>query len=594
MRYCLQIFILLCLFICSKTSAQSFSVKTDASTIGRNDVVQVEYEVKDGDDISGFVQPVFNDWKIIAGPSTAQTMSYVNGQSTKTFSYVFVLSPLKTGHLQIPGTAINADGKKLNCTAKKITVTNQLNIKTTPAPPQGLQSLFDDQGTDDFFTGYPVLKANEKPEDVMRKNIFVKATASKTTCYVGEPVLVTYKLYTAIQAESRVTKQPSFSGCSVLELVSDEGAHTEKLNGKNYKVYIIRKVILTPLQEGKINLDGANVESEVGFTRAGNPYQVQKNTATFSNSSEAINILALPSKNKPGAFNGMVGSFSVNASLKTKGVAVGENNSLLISINGYGNTQSVELPLVDWPDHIEHFDATKKEDVNKMQFPLSGSISFEIPFISTKEGSQTIPPINIAYFDPVTGIYKNSKTDSIHLNFTKTIISHSVPPEVIVHEDISNKKYLWIVAGIAVAASILLLITLGKKTVTEKNKVTPDGLPGVGLKTTEQEKTDNITKEKTDFRTSLSMLSQMDEPQLFYSSAKKLLTQALKESLESEAPLNELILLLKLKTSTDQLSAKCTAIINKCELALYAGMTDLQERITLLSNLEEVIQELNS
>src|SRR4051812_26674480 len=89
-------------------------------------------------------------------------------------------------------------------------------------PPAQLPSLL--EGTEEEM---PLLHPAENPDDIIHKNIFVKATASKNTVYVGEPLLVNYKLYTAINNQARVSKQPSFNGCSVMELFADKDPYIE-------------------------------------------------------------------------------------------------------------------------------------------------------------------------------------------------------------------------------------------------------------------------------------------------------------------------------------------------------------------------------
>jgi hypothetical protein len=46
----------------------------------------------------------------------------------------------------------------------------------------------------------------------------LKLQTSKTSCYVGEPIVATYKLYTRLKSESKLSKTPSFNGFSVIDL----------------------------------------------------------------------------------------------------------------------------------------------------------------------------------------------------------------------------------------------------------------------------------------------------------------------------------------------------------------------------------------
>src|ERR1700712_475069 len=63
------------------------------------------------------------------------------------------------------------------------------------------------------------LKGNESVDDKIKKNFFLKADISKTTCYVGEGLMATFKVYSRLNASSRVVKRPSLTGFSVIEMV---------------------------------------------------------------------------------------------------------------------------------------------------------------------------------------------------------------------------------------------------------------------------------------------------------------------------------------------------------------------------------------
>ncbi len=64
-----------------------------------------------------------------------------------------------------------------------------------------------------------ILKPGEKLSEKIKKNIFVRVEADKTSCYIGEPLVVTYKLYSRLKSESKVTKRPSLNGFSVYDMM---------------------------------------------------------------------------------------------------------------------------------------------------------------------------------------------------------------------------------------------------------------------------------------------------------------------------------------------------------------------------------------
>ncbi len=573
--------------------AQSLSLKVSSKTIGKGDVLQVEYEIKDGNDVTGFSQPAFDQWNIVAGPSTSQSVVSVNGQTTRTFSYVFVLSPRKTGMPVVPGASAVIDGKKVSCHSVNIDVSSQANVVVPQQTPnQGLQSLLDDPDFYQMFKRDPVLKSNEDPQDFIRKNIFVKAIISKSSCYVGEPVLVTYKLYTAIHTEARVTKQPTFSGCSVIELMPDERPQKETVNGKDYRVDIVRRVILIPLQESKLTLDNAAVESFVEIAPAADPNNSKKYSSIISSQPVTLTINALPAQKKPASFNGAVGHFEIKAEVSQGTIPVGESNNFIITISGTGDLQSINTPVVKWPSGTEHFDVNRREHIDKTIYPMEGSIVFEMPFMGTAEGTQKLPSLEWSYFDPALSSYKTLTTDSLQVVFTKAEKNNLALDAQSQQKDLSNKKYLWIVFGIAIAAALLLFLTLRKN---KPSPAAPSPQPQADLDVTSAEAAEKEApapvKKKTDFVTAISMLRQMDEDVLFFNSTKKLLVQALKECLNADASYPELIALLEKQEGAESLVAKSNHIYQACEYALYSGIKEDSLKEQLVEELQEIVSK---
>jgi hypothetical protein len=285
-----------------------------------------------------------------------------------------------------------------------------------------------------------VLKPGENVKDKIRKNLFVKVQVDRNTCYVGEPIVATYKLYSRLSSESRVTKRPYLNGFSVYDMVDpgSDPVSVEKLNGKSYTVHIIRKTQLIPLQPGSIDLDPVEVENTVHFVKGGGrqePHhtgnairdlldqltaeqeagpEISENV-TLDTKPLTITVKSLPEENKPANYNGAVGSFSVEASLADKNVAAQDEATLHVVVKGKGNLPVINAPTVDWPAGIEAFDPTAKEDVNKTVVPMSGIKSFDYVFTAKTPGHYTIPAVNFSWFDPSSQTYKTAGSEPLDL-----------------------------------------------------------------------------------------------------------------------------------------------------------------------------------
>jgi hypothetical protein len=446
-----------------------FTTVVSSQDVGKSDYFQVEFVVENAKQIDDLTPPDFPGFRVAQGPIQSSGMSIVNGNMSQYKALSFVLEPLKTGKFTIGGAVATVDGKQMRSNPVVINVHPGSSPSANSGPQPGgnnpfggnpfAQSPFQDPfGPDpgEVDRDY-VLRRGENIREKIRKNMFVKVQVSKNSCYVGEPIVATYKLYTRLNSESRVTKRPSLNGFSVYDMVdpSVDAVSVEKLNGKNFTVHTIRKTQLIPLQAGSIDLDPVELENTVHFVKEGGRQETRHSgnsirdlldqmadeanlgpnvdeNVTLDTKPVTITVKPLPEENKPAGFNGAVGNFSVEATVASRILSAQDEGTLHVVVKGKGNLPVVAAPVVNWPATIEAFDPTAKEEVNKTVAPMSGSKTFDYIFTPKSPGHYTIPAVNFPYFDPVTQTYKTAGTMPIDINVTPSAHSDKRPATGIV------------------------------------------------------------------------------------------------------------------------------------------------------------------
>ncbi len=409
-------------------------------------------------------------------------------------------------------------------------------------------------------------------EQRIKQNMFVRVIANSHKIFVGEPLLVEYKFYSAVNSQSTVVKQPEFSGCSVEELDYNTEPYSEVLDGKQYNVYTIRKVQLTPLHEGVLQLGQASVNNNVEVFDEDHPFQTRKFNFTSSNISQAVQVIPLPLKNMPPDFSGITGKFSLTAKVAEQSLPINENGHLIVTIKGSGNMQLINVPEIAWPENIEHFEPTDTQHINHGKFPVSGDKVFDILYLGTKEGRAVLPPVNFNYFDASTQTYATLTSDSIPLIFTAAL-----PNEKVLQAggNLNNKSFLWIVATIGLIAGVILFAG-NKKNKTQKNGSSAS-LPI--LPVTEPEPV--LNKPLTDFSQELQSLQNSDGNRDFFIKGKHIINIAIREKWGSTVMVDELIVLKQPKN--EQLRKDIQSFCATCDFAIYA-YADSNHNFELLNN----------
>ncbi|SDZ88018.1 Oxygen tolerance [Arachidicoccus rhizosphaerae] len=481
-------------------------------TIGSKDGLQVTYEFKN---ISNPQMPdiSFPDWKV-AGTSVSQSTSIINGNATSSYSYVYSLSPRHMGTLNVPGITYNYNGKPLTCHDQSVKVVQKDHVKKSQGASgspfggllQGMPTMPGMNMPDDIFgqpsapppTSGVIVHPGQSYDEAARHDFFIKITPSKSTFYVGEPILVDYEFFGAASCNWKPSRFPSFNGFSVTDIEQNLYPYDVKVNGRNYRARGIRKAQLIALKTGDLPLDSASVEVQTTFIDAGNPADRNSATAIIKSTPRNVTVLPLPTQGQPGNYSGAIGKFSIQASVDNNKLPAGENNRLHIRISGMGNLDGVSVPEIKWPSGIQAYDPRDSQSVNKAQFPMPRSLDFDIPFIGNKEGGVTIPPIVFNYFNPDTKKYEKDSTDALQIQFTAPLKDNGIA-ESLAQNHRTNKDYLWIVGMIALIVAVVfgaVELRKMKKNKAVKKSNTPGGA-GIVTAVPEPENTSKANLAKT-------------------------------------------------------------------------------------------------
>jgi len=452
-----------------------FKASIIPAEIYKDEYATLRIEIENGTNIHNIQLPSFDEFDIVSGPNQESGMSTINGSSKTYLSISYVLKPKKAGNYTLGKASAIIGGEKFTSKPLKLSVKN--GVGKTPSgqsqPTMQLPlSIFDDvvpQPKQDYSDYY--LKEGESIAEKVNKNMHVVLQTNKTSCYVGEPIVATYKLYTRLESQSKMTKAPSFNGFSVVDMLRPDQSDSkiEKLNGREYNAYTIRKSQLYPLQDGDFEVEPATIDNEVKFVKAnGNssfgPDDVVVQTVALSSKPLTVHVKPLPETAKPAGFHGAVGQFLIDAKLEKNSFTTDETGKLLLTIGGMGNLHLLTVPDIEWPKGIDAFDAKVREEIDPSHVPEAGNKIFEIPFTVNTAGAFEMPAIEFSFFDPATVSYKTLYSKPIQFTVVKgtgqskyDVDTLGIKREVSFSEKMFTNRH-WIIAVIALLMIVGLFI----------------------------------------------------------------------------------------------------------------------------------------
>ena len=394
--------------LCVLTASAQNSFTADApAVVSTDEIFRVVFTATyEGGKVSDFVPPSFEGLEVLAGPvsSTSTSFQSINGQSstTHTHSYTYTVRAVQEGKVTLGAASVKI-GKE--------------TYSTEPRTIEAVKGEVPDQGS----------AASGGQRQSAGEDLMLRMSVSKTRAVVGEPVIVTLKLYVQSSAISGFedVRFPTFDGFWSQEIDAPQNIQfvRENYNGQVYNAALLRRYMLLPQQTGALTIDPSElvcllqIRAESTGPRSifddfFSSYQTIRKRVTSE--PVTVNVSALPA-GAPASFTGGVGSFRLSAGFDSDSVAAHEATSLRMTITGTGNINLVEAPKVKLPADFEVYDVRKTENITTGASGSTGTLTFEYPFIPRAPGVFNIDPVEFTYFDIEAGRYRTLSSGPLRL-----------------------------------------------------------------------------------------------------------------------------------------------------------------------------------
>lgn len=387
-----------------------------ADVVVSGDQVRLVFTVN-SQDIKDFRAPSIKGFDVLMGPSRSQQSSIqiINGKRTSNSStaFTYILLAGSPGTYTIPAASVEVNGEKV--------FSNAISIKVLPQDQNSGNSGNNGGGSASSS------RSQAAGSRISANDLFITATASKTTVHEQEAILLTYKVYTVVNLRQLYGKMPDLKGFHTqeVELPQQKTFTLEHYKGRNYNTTVWSQYVLFPQQTGKLEIpsitfDGVVAQQAVSddpfdaFFNGGGHVEVKKKITTPK---VVINVQPLPAK--PAGFSGAVGEFKLASSINATDVKTNDAVTIKLTLSGTGNMKLIGTPEVKFPQDFEIYDPKVTDDYKLTNSGLTGTKTFEYLAIPRHAGNFTIPAVEFTYFDLKSNSYKTLKTEAYNLKVAK-------------------------------------------------------------------------------------------------------------------------------------------------------------------------------
>ena len=370
-------------------------------------------------DGKNFTAPSFEGFTVVGGPftSTSSSIQMVNGSVTRStsHSYTYALQAYKEGTFRVGSASLTVNGNKVS--------SEPFDVKVLPDNGASGGAT---GGYTNGNSGQSQQSQSTNDPQVSGKDLFLRAIPSKKSVYLGEQIVLTFKLYTKVPVSSlSMGKTPSYAGFWTKDITENNGGtlrqSSEYVNGIEYTTAEIQKVVIVPQRAGRFTIDPmtieciAQVRTEGNRRRSLDPFgffddpffnnNIANVKKELSSSSFAIDVKNLPTTGKPDSFAGAVGNYSFKSEIDKTELSTNEAFTITLTVSGTGNIELLQMPEPVFPPDFEVYDPKITTSPSTSSQGLSGTKKAEYLVIPRRAGNFSIPPVEFSYFDPSTSSY---------------------------------------------------------------------------------------------------------------------------------------------------------------------------------------------
>jgi hypothetical protein len=386
----------------------TISANVNARKIGVEDQLQLEVTLR-GKSVGAMDEiapPPLKNLRVVGGPFVSTQISLVNGAMSQSKSYTYVLQGVGVGSAEIGAIKARISGG-----GEKATAPIAIDVVAGSVLPKARREA-DPFGGDPFESFFGRRPRQQRAE----AKLFVEQSVSRSKVFVGEPILLTYFLYTQTSVTGiQFGESPKLAGFwsedleKAKELPEGEPA---TVDGESYRKFPIYRKLIFPTKAGRLTIPGTKLK--MGLPRHGGFLFGDAGSELVERESRGVTVEVLPVP-EDSAFSGAVGRFRISATVDKPSLALGEAATLRFEVEGSGNLKWVEKGPEVRVNGAKVYPPQVKSDLRTTAAGISGSRTWEFVVVPETVGNLEVPALSFSWFDPGAGRIERGESRPIPL-----------------------------------------------------------------------------------------------------------------------------------------------------------------------------------
>ena len=576
MRKVFQTLFLLALFTTSLQAQYLFKADANARKVVVGGSFRYTVTLEEIDSRS-FRAPDFQDFNVVSGPSSSTSTTIINGVRSSEFKVSYTLQPKSAGEYVIPAATAMFDNRKIKSNLVKIVVVK----------------------------GKGGAKTQEEINKSMGQKMFVRAVPSSDTAYIGQQILMQYKVYyqSSVKRVERVNEL-DYDGFFSEKLRLSSNRSIEVVDGEQYNVSTVESVALYPQRTGRLEMEPSRFKLAVldPNKRSRSIFSQHFNWFAFSTEPVVIDVLELPD-DAPASFSGAVGQYTAQSVVSPSNLTTDDALTILLEINGNGDVKRLLAPEIIFDNKLEVYSTSEIEKkAIRREDHMQSFMSLEYTVLPQKADRYLIKP-EFTYFDPdsakyitiITGVDNVMVRQGTNKKNKRAVVSESdamssaLKPLLTSTSLSSMTRSAWIQSPIGKSLFALPFlamcgILMYRRSEIQKGNIDPDLL--------KREQAAGVAKKRL---ATAEEHMKKNESKLFFDEIAKSIFGYIGDKMNipfSELTRNNIANKLQAKQASLQTIESLTALLERCEMARFSGISGESAMQEVYTSATEIISSL--
>jgi len=349
----------------------------------------------------------------------------IGGKTYTRYRFVASYLPQESGIFTLPSIMVRIPGFKFETQPVQIKILN----------PNGTENTTEYKKPTQLTRPAP----SQPPKIEATEEIRVIADLSNLTPYVGEQIVLTYKILTNVSIGQKVVQvqRPEYKQFWAEQVPFETNMPFETFvrRGVRYYQIFLEKLVLFPIESGEISVEPSSWKIIAKFERP----EYHEEEKIITTTPIRFKVRPLPPLADGSEKRIHVGRYHLKIHYSSEDVKLGQAFPLYLTIKGSGNIRSLLPPQIpDDPNFKsvsirpvhEKFSPFLDRSQSPPKVSFGGEKIWEILVYPQVLGQLSFPSIQYMYFDPVLADYRTTRTKQAIFHVEKVddeIVSLSDP-----------------------------------------------------------------------------------------------------------------------------------------------------------------------